>query len=559
MAAPPIRRFFDYLTRPSPRVPAEQRGRARITAALVLISMPAMLMVSTWGWLGAPLQALLLFSPLILIIAYFLNRAGYVRLAPWLGVVFFTLVPFVYLITLQVYVFETITFGVIWLMAPLFICYVLLDLRDLTIALLLNVAVVFTVLVFKPQITLNILSIGLLILLWTAALLLVASMLRQQDAQELKMQTRAHGESESRYRTLFAAAMEGIIIHKDGRVIDCNPAFAELLGYSQEELPGMSALDFYAPEERERAVDLIKSTDPYEAQGIRKDGTRFWAEVRGRPMIVEGQLVRVATLSDITQRRKAEQQRVSLAVEREKVEILQRFITNVSHDLRTPLSTINTGLYLIEKVKDDPARLQAQLASVQAQVQHLDRLIDDLLSMSRLDRRQTGEYAFAWHTLNTLVRAAIDELASQTLRKRQTLDFDGGDGLPMALVDKAEFRRMLRHLIQNAINFTPEGGEVRVSTAHEGEEIVISIHDNGIGIAAEDRAAIFDYFYRVDEARSPDNGGTGLGLTIAKRICEAHNGRIEVDSEPGEGSTFRVRLPITRRTLPEVTESKEGV
>lgn len=537
----------DYLTHPSPQIPEELRDRSRILAALLLITAPALAFISSQPWPSASFPAALLITSLIIIFpAYLLNRAGRYRMAVWICIFCLVALPYTYLLGLETGNLEAASFAIVWLLAPLFLAYVMLNTRDVVLTLSLIAIAILAILLLNPQVTLTFLSLGLLFLSWSIILLLAASALRQRETQERRSQSQALSESETRYRTIFNAAMEGIIIHKNGQVITCNPAFAAILGYDEAEIPGMAALDFYAPDERERAISLMQSIEAYQVQGIRKDGTRFWAEVHGRPIIVDGHPVRVATVSDITQRKHAEQQQISLAVEQEKVKILQRFITSISHDLRTPLSTINTGLYLIERLKDDPDRFQTQIASVQAQVQHLDRLISDLLGMSRLDRRKTSEYRFVSLAVNTLVSDAVDQLTPQALAKRQTLCFTGSDSLPAVLVDEDEFRRMLHHLLQNAINFTPEDGEINVSTLCEGDDLVIRIRDTGIGIAAEDTTRIFDYFYRSDAARNPDTGGVGLGLTIARRICEAHNGRIEVKSAPGAGSVFSVHLPATQ-------------
>jgi PAS domain S-box-containing protein len=538
--------LLDYLTRPSPRLPEEMQGRSRLLAALLLIATPVMLWVSTWAWMGTPLQALLITSVVLLPPAYLLNRAGYFQAGAWLSILYLGALPFLYLITLEIDSFEAVSFAAVWLLAPMFVTYILLELRALILMVLSVAAAIFFILIFNPHVTLAYLSTGLLFLAWSTVLLLISGLLRQRETHERRAQSQALVESESRYRTVFNAALEGIIIHQNGRVITCNPAFAHLLGYDEREISGMDALAFYAPEERERAVQLMQSVEPYQTQGIRKDGTRFWAEVHGRPIMLDGQCVRVATVSDISARKGAEQQQLSLALEQEKVKLLQRFITSISHDLRTPLSTINTGLYLIERLKDDPDRFQQQIASVQAQVQHLDRLINDLLSMSRLDRRKTADYRFALHPVNDLVRAVVNDLSPQALDKRQTLTFCGADDLPRTLADEAELRRMFQHILQNAISFTPEGGKVDVTTALQGDDILIQVRDTGIGISSEDRGQIFDYFYRGDTARNPDTGGVGLGLTIARRICQAHNGRIEVESTPGAGSTFSIYLPVTR-------------
>lgn len=526
-------------------------------AAFVMFMLPVAWVVSGWGWSAQLTLASRLAVPAIFLAVFLINRAGYFRIAVWLCVLWLALRPFIFLLTIPPAATGAVTFGAIWLLAPILICYVLLSVRDFVLALLLVLGLIIAVLLFNPAVTFASLSVTLIFLLWVAILLLVASVFRRNDVRGQLAAIATVAESEARYRTLFSATLDGVVVHQNGTVVDCNRAFTELTGFTEKELIGKPTLELYAPEERERAVQWMQSAQPYQTQGMRKDGTRYWAAVHGQPIRIGGQVMRIATVSDISQRKEAELQQVRLSVEQEKVEALQQFIDNLSHDLRTPLSTINTGLYLIRRMKDDPERLDAQVAGVQEQVSHLVRLIDDMLVMSTLDRRATGEYQFAWRDTNAEIAESVQEVMSQALRKRQVLTFDGEDDLPEALLDVAEFRRLMKHLIQNAINFTPDGGIVTISTRSEEEEIVVAVRDNGIGISSEDRPLIFDYFYRADAARNPETGGTGLGLTIAQRIIDAHNGSIVVESTPGEGSTFLVRLPVTRRRVSAASSDGE--
>lgn len=542
-----LTQFWDYLTRPNPRVPPLMQGRSRMLAILVMFTLPVIWLVSGWGWSAGHTQALQLAVPVVFLAVFFINRAGYYRLAAWLCILWLAFQPFFYLLQIPVTSFAASTFDAIWLLAPILVCYILLGVREYVLTLLLVFGLIIAVLLLNPAVTVTTLSITLLLLFWVAILQLVASVTRRNDIHAQLGASATIAESEARYRTLFSATLDGIVVHQNGLIVDYNKAFTELTGYSALELKGKSALELYAPEERERAVQWMQSTLPYQAQGMRKDGSRYWASVHGQPITVGGQVMRIATVTDITQRKEAEQQHMRLTIEQEKVQVLQRFIDNLSHDLRTPLSTINTGLYLISRMKDDPVRLDAQIASVQDQVSHLVRLIDDMLVMSSLDRRATGEYKFGWRDINQVIALAVEEETSQALRKRQALTFEGAEGLPEVLLDELEFRRLMKHLLQNAINFTPEGGTIAVTTGSEDEEIIVSVRDTGIGISFSERSLIFDYFYRADESRSPETGGTGLGLTIVQRITDAHNGRIEVESAPGQGSVFRVRLPVTRR------------
>ena len=541
------RTIWDWLTRPNPRVAPLQQARSRLLTILVFITLPVMCLVSSWVSAEPVALAFRWTLPVIYAGIFLVNRSGYFRAAAWMLILVLALQPFIYLITVPAATFETITFGGIWLIAPFLMAYVLLAVRDFALTLALVFGLVATVLLTHPEVGFSALSTCLLVLFWMAVVLLVAAVMRRDDVQRQLDHASALEESEARYRSLFAATLEGIVIHRNGIIVECNRTFAALLGYEVNALPGTSIVECIAPEDRARVVALVNSTEMFQAQGLRRNGSVFWAEVRNQPIQLNGELLRVSAVVDITGRREIERQQVRLKVEQEKVLTLRELINNLSHDLRNPLSNINTGLYLIRKLQNDPIRVEAQIQQVEEQVDHLKAMVEDLQIMATLDRRATSEYRFTWRNVNPVVDAAVQEEREPALRRRQMLTFAGADDLPDALLDSAEFKRLVKHLIQNAVNFTPEGGEIAVTTQADGNDVLVRVSDTGIGISTEDRARIFDYFYRADEARNPETGGTGLGLTIAKRIADAHNGRIEVESTPGAGSVFCVRLPVTRR------------
>lgn len=279
-----VERGWDALTRPHGRVPPLQRARARALAILVLITLPVLWLVSSWAWPDTALQALRLVTPIAFVVIYIANRAGYFYAAAWLFVLVLALQPALYLVALPVATFETVTFGAMWLLAPVLVCYVLLNVRELVLTLLLVFSLISAVLMLNPAVTFSSLSISLLMLFWIAAVLLVSSVSRREDVRRQLQYADRLLESDTRYRTLFAATMDGIVVHQNGVVVDCNQAFAELVGYPPEEIIGKQALEFYAPEERERAVRWMTSTEPYQTQGVRKDGSRFWASVQGQPI-----------------------------------------------------------------------------------------------------------------------------------------------------------------------------------------------------------------------------------------------------------------------------------
>ena len=168
-------------------------------------------------------------------------------------------------------------------------------------------------------------------------------------------------------------------------------------------------------------------------------------------------------------------------------------------------------------------------------------LVDDLLTISRVKRQPATE--FQTINLNTLVARNVDIQTDIARSKEITLSFNPTDSLPEIFAHPHFLDRVIINLVANAINYTPSGGSVQVTTELTDSFVVMTIEDTGIGIAADELPHIFERFYRSDTARQTANG-TGLGLPIVREIVELHEGRIDVQSTPGEGTVFRVSLPI---------------
>jgi len=228
-------------------------------------------------------------------------------------------------------------------------------------------------------------------------------------------------------------------------------------------------------------------------------------------------------------------QTVELAVDREKVKFISEFTQNMSHDFRTPLTTISTSAHLLAHT-DDPARKEKYHRAIEKQVQHLNGLIDNLFTMTRLD--SGVDVVMSPINLNQLLHRWFQEWHPLDDRKKLTLKMDFEMNIPQAWADEAELRLAMQHLYRNAWQHTADGGSITVHTGYHQEMISIAIEDTGIGISQADLVYIFNRFYRSDKARNTDTGGTGLGLSIVKKIAEMHGGSIEARSEIGVGSTF---------------------
>jgi signal transduction histidine kinase len=216
-------------------------------------------------------------------------------------------------------------------------------------------------------------------------------------------------------------------------------------------------------------------------------------------------------------------------------------IDDISHDLRLPLSTMTTYVYLL-KHDSDPEYTQGYLDILEKQLMYLTDVVNNLINMVRLDMDITH---FELHPLqvNDILMDVIESLAPVANQKNQSISTDFDSDLPAVLIDRVKITRALINVVLNAITYTPEQGEIRLrATTDDTGFVLIEISDIGIGIAEKNLARIFDRFFRVNKAQTA-GGNSGLGLAITKRIIDNHRGRIEVESELNKGTLFRIYLP----------------
>ena len=235
----------------------------------------------------------------------------------------------------------------------------------------------------------------------------------------------------------------------------------------------------------------------------------------------------------------------AFARQRELEEARQGLIAAVSHDLRTPLASLRVMVEAIaDGVADDPATIRRYVGAMERETVSLGRLIDDLFEMARLDAGQLA-LRLAPSQVDALVAETLDLMGAQADQHQIALRAWVDSGLPPVMVDADRIQRVLTNLIQNAIRHTPVDGSVTVDAADLGRDVQVNVRDTGEGIAEDDLPHVFDRFYRGDKARSRDagRGGAGLGLAIARRLIEAHGGRIWVAQPPGGGSVFSFTLP----------------
>jgi signal transduction histidine kinase len=241
----------------------------------------------------------------------------------------------------------------------------------------------------------------------------------------------------------------------------------------------------------------------------------------------------------------------------------ERLIADVSHELRTPLTTVRGNLELLQRyiatLTDDPNRAQRMadvldetLTEAESETARMGAMITDLLTLAQAD---SGALQLQIEPVE------MDTLLLDIYRQtRRIADQRRGPGVleirlgseDQALVngDRERLRQVLINLADNAVKYTPNGGTITFGLENSGGWVKIAVHDTGIGISAEDQKHVFDRFYRTDKARSREVGGSGLGLSIAQWIAQAHQGRITVASELQQGSTFTLWLPTANTTAP---------
>ncbi len=357
--------------------------------------------------------------------------------------------------------------------------------------------------------------------LWTDVF---ARLYRQRRATEIN--ERRLLENEERFRRTISALPEGIVLADASLQIDwCNPVAEEHLGIRLTADHGLRVTNLVRDPEFINYMTSAHFEAPLVFRPLSRPGIAL--EVR----VVDFEPSRSIIITrDITQR--------------ERVDAVRRdFIANVSHELRTPL-TVVTGFLemLLDAQPNDAATRQHHLGLMHEQAQRMTRLVEDLLTLSRLESREslvTDDVV----DIRQLVREVGDE-ARVLSNGRHRVEVES----PSAFVrgSRDELRSAFGNLVSNAIRYTPDGGQIVVRWVESGGEGRFEVEDTGIGIAPEHLARLTERFYRVDKSRSRETGGTGLGLAIVKHVLLRHDGRLDIHSEIGKGSTFSAVIPGER-------------
>ena len=337
-------------------------------------------------------------------------------------------------------------------------------------------------------------------------------------------------DNEERFRRTISALPEGIVLIDASLQIDwCNPVAEQHLGISLRADQGLRVTNLVRDPEFVGYMISARFDAPLVFQPIARPGLAL--EVR----VVEFELTRFILITrDITQR--------------ERVDAVRRdFIANVSHELRTPLTVVNGFLEMLIDAQPNtpseagPAR-QHHLQLMHEQAQRMHRLVEDLLTLSRLESRESL-LADEVVDVRQLVREVADEARALSLGRHQ-IDIDLTPGF--VLGSREELRSAFGNIVSNAVRYTPDGGKISLAWREDASGGRFEVTDTGLGIAPEDIPRLTERFYRVDKSRSRETGGTGLGLAIVKHVLLRHDGYLDVQSEVGGGSTFSAVLPRER-------------
>ncbi len=395
-----------------------------------------------------------------------------------------------------------------------------------------------------------------------------------QGLQELvETRTEKLRASERRYRELVMTMNEGFVtIDENLRVRFTNERIRDILRLSGEMIEGRHLTDFIHPTDRRRMEEALTSSHgdrPAEANQeyvfVREDGGGVPVKVSVAQLDgpVGGQGARYSLVITDVQEIKAMQQELEhraaeLEVANRELRELDKaknvFLSNVSHELRTPLGTVDGYIDMIasESLGAVAAPQKAALEVMSRNIERLTSMINEMIESSRMEIRGIRLVRELWG-MRPLVAEALASAQPEAVRKDLSVSLHAAETLPFQWGDRDKLAQVLGILLSNAMKFTPAGGGVSLVAEVKGRDVVYAVSDTGIGIAPEHHERVFKKFYQVDSSMTRHYQGSGIGLSIAKAIVEAHGGRIDLESAPGQGSTFRVVMPQAAFMLSEQT------
>jgi two-component system phosphate regulon sensor histidine kinase PhoR len=339
------------------------------------------------------------------------------------------------------------------------------------------------------------------------------------------------GNERAKLATILGSIEEPVLVTTgpDDRVILANMAARRTFGLSATGVEGRPLAKLINNRQLvEFAAGVPEASQAQKDEIFLDDGRVFYATLTPIPDVGHAII-----MQDITHLKELDQMKTE-------------FVSTVSHDLRSPLTSMTGYVHMLSTVGPLNEKQQEFVARIVRGADHMAELINDLLDIGKIEAGL--EMALTACDLGAMTQEMIEQLKGQAVGKSHKLVYHGPAQPAMVLGDKLRLRQVINNLISNAIKYTPAGGEIGASVQVKDSLALLSVEDNGIGIPPADLPYIFDKFYRVEAQETADIQGTGLGLAICKSVVEKHGGRIWAESERGKGSIFRVALPRLARS-----------
>jgi len=358
----------------------------------------------------------------------------------------------------------------------------------------------------------------------------------QESAEQISLQleqNRSLEQHKTLFQSILGTMIEAVLVlDAERRVLYFNNAARLVLGSHDRTIEGRPVWEVLRSPELNAAIEAAYESGTELRKELELQRSQSIVEMTAVPLPLQAGSGVVVVLHEVTELRSLERMR-------------REFVSNVSHELKTPLTSIQVYAdTLLDGGLADETHNRLFVERILEQSDRLQGLIQDMLRLARIESQSE---AFQLHpvSLSATLTACVE--ASLVVARSRQIDLQLKNDGPavFVLADPGGLQTIFDNLINNALNYTRPSGHVHLRWFLQGELAVIEVEDNGLGISTEHLERIFERFYRVDKARSRDVGGTGLGLSIVKHLVSVFNGEIEVVSTPGEGSLFRILLPVT--------------
>ncbi|WP_406657097.1 PAS domain S-box protein [Methanolobus sp. ZRKC2] len=376
------------------------------------------------------------------------------------------------------------------------------------------------------------------------------------DISKKKHAEEALKHSERMFKSLFEQAATGVAqVALDGHFLRVNERFSEIIGYPVDELVEMNFRDITHPDDLPLDEKYIRQTiagniDSYEIEKryIHKKGHSVWAKLYVRIVCDEDSrgLYAISVIADITEKRKAEEALIyAKDIADESNRIKSEMLKNVTHELRTPLTSVIgfSDLLLNGDGKKLNESQRSYVDCIHQSGQDLLSIVNKMLDYANVEYRTSDSLELQPVNVKDVIYETLNILSLKASKKNIKIDINIDQNLDLIMADKRKLANILYNLVENAIKFTGHEGYIKVEAKIENDYVLFSVYDTGIGIAKEKLAGIFEPFRQVDGSISRKYGGTGLGLSLVKKLVEMHDGHIWIESEPGKGSNFLFEIP----------------